>query len=274
MLASDFNTKISPTWCPGCGDYSVWAALKEALAKLGWRNDEFVVVYGIGCSGNMYDFVASRAFHALHGRAIPVAAGIRLVDPKLPVVCVVGDGDAYGEGLNHLVHAARANFDITVIVHDNRVYGLTTGQVSPTAGKGSRGKSTPQGTLEEPLNPLALAITQGASFVAQGFAADVSHLTNLIVSAVNHPGFALLNVLQPCVTFNKTQTAKWFLENSYKLEEPGNPRSKMEALQLVVGTEKLPLGVLYRDKRPTYEVSLSAGLSTRPDISDLLDNFR
>lgn len=257
MLARDFDTDYSPTWCPGCGDFGIWAALKEALVNLGFKPDGFVIVYGIGCSGNMNDFVKSHRFHSLHGRAVPNAIGMRLANHKLPVICVVGDGDCYGEGGNHLIHAARGNFDLTVLVHDNRVYGLTTGQASPTSEKGYKSKSTPKGIIEVPVNPLALAVTQGATFVAQGFAGDVRHLTELITTAVKHKGFSLLNILQPCPTFNKVNTPLWYQERIFKLDEAedGN-RSRLESLKLVVDTEKIPLGIIYREERETYEESL------------------
>lgn len=277
MLAKDFNTEYQPTWCPGCGNYSIWAGLKEALAKLGWCPEEFVIVYGIGCSGNMYDFVESNGFHALHGRAVPNAVGIRLANHKLPVICVVGDGDCYGEGGNHLIHAARGNFDITVLVHDNRVFGLTTGQVSPTAEQGYQSKSSPQGVIEVPINPLSLAITQGATFVAQGFAGDARHLTDLIITAVNHKGFSLVNILQPCVTFNKVNTLKWYQERITKVDNgavDGNRSrfSRVEALKLAIDSEKLPLGVVYQEKRKTYEESLPEP-SPKLNLDRLLSEF-
>ena len=255
ISVSDYNTEYSPTWCPGCGDYGIWAALKQALADLGWRPDQFVIVYGIGCSGNMNDFVKSYGFHALHGRALPVAVGIRLANHKLPVFCVVGDGDCYGEGGNHFLHACRGNYDLTVIVHDNRVYGLTTGQASPTADRGYRSKSTPQGIIEVPVNPLALAITQGATFVAQGFAGDTRHLSHLIKEAAEHRGFAVVNVLQPCVTFNKINTYSWFKERLERVEGRGE-RLRIEALQMVLERQKIPVGIIYREHRATYEESL------------------
>lgn len=278
MLAKDFDTDYAPTWCPGCGNYGIWTALKEAFVKLGWKPDEFVVVYGIGCSGNMNDFVESSRFHALHGRAIPNAVGIRLANHKRPVICVVGDGDCYGEGGNHLIHAARGNFNLTVLVHDNRVFGLTTGQASPTAGKGYQSKSTPQGVIETPVNPLALAITQGVTFAAQGFAADMPRLSDLIAAAAKHRGFSLVNILQPCVTFNKVNTLEWYRERTYKLDD--KERTKDEALKLVVDSKRIPLGVIFREERQTYEGSLPQ-LKDRPlvekgpfsDLGSILDDF-
>lgn len=244
----------SPTWCPGCGDYGIWASLKNTLVKLGWDMDKFVIVYGIGCSGNMTDFVKSHGFHALHGRAIPNAVGIKLANHKLKIICVVGDGDCYGEGGNHLLHAVRGNHDIIVIVHDNRVYGLTTGQTAPTSPKGFKSKSTPEGVIELPINGLALALVQGASFVGRGFAGDVPHLSQIFEAALTHTGFALVDVLQPCVTFNKINTYQFYRERIYKLEETGHDSTdKEQALKKAVfEPDKIATGVLYRESRPAY----------------------
>ncbi len=247
-------TAYTPTWCPGCGDYGIWAALKNTLVKLGWGMDQFVIVYGIGCSGNMTDFIKSHGFHSLHGRAIPNAIGIKLANHKLKVICVVGDGDFYGEGGNHFLHAARGNHDITVIVHDNRVYGLTTGQTAPTSQKGFKSKSTPAGVIEQEINGLGLAIIQGASFVARGFAGDIPHLSTIFKAALTHTGFSLVDVLQPCVTFNKINTYQFYRERVYKLEESGyNPANKRQAFEKVVfDTEKIATGIIFEDQRQAY----------------------
>ncbi len=247
-----------PTWCPGCGNFGIWAALKTAFLKLGYSPDKFAVVYGIGCSGNMNDFLWVNSFHALHGRALPNAIGIKIANHDLPVVAIVGDGDCYGEGGNHLIHAARGNHDITVIVHDNRVYGLTTGQVAPTAIKGFKAKSTPTGIIEVEINPTALAITQGATFVAQGFSGDINHLVDLIITAVQHKGFSLVNIFQPCVTFNHQTTYQWYREKIYKLtKENHDPRNMKQALAKSLETvEKIPIGLIYQSDRPAYTSNL------------------
>ncbi len=257
MNLIDYQTKHFPTWCPGCGDFGIWGALKASFVRMNWQPHEFVIVFGIGCSGNMADFLKCCGFHSLHGRAIPNAVGIKTANHKLPVICVVGDGDCYGEGGNHLIHAARGNHDLTVVVHDNRVYGLTTGQVAPTASTGFKSKSTPAGIIEKPFNPLALAISQGATLVAQGFAGDIPHLTDLLVKAYQHRGFALVNVLQPCVTFNKVNTYLYYRQNTYKLDDSYDPTNKIEALKKAVDNEKIPLGIIYQENRPTYQASLS-----------------
>lgn len=271
-----------PTWCPGCGNFGIWAALKSAFTKMGMTPDNFALVYGIGCSGNMNDFLWTTSFHALHGRAVPNAIGVKIANHTLPVVVVAGDGDCYGEGGNHLLHACRGNHDITVIVHDNRVYGLTTGQVAPTALKGFKAKSTPSGIIEVPVNPLALALSQGASFVGQGFSGDMVHLVDLIVQAVKHKGFSLVNVFQPCVTFNQVTTYAWYRERVYKLtQENHDPSNSSKALAVASQSEeKIPLGLLYQIDRPSYTGSLpqlDAGPlvnNTKPvELESILQSF-
>ncbi len=254
----DFNG-YTPTWCPGCGDWGIGIAIKQALVQLNLSPSDVVVVFGIGCSGNMNDFLNCYGFHALHGRAIPNAIGIKIANHNLPVIAVVGDGDCYGEGGNHLIHAARGNHDITVIVHDNRVYGLTTGQVAPTAQKGYKSKSTPQGIIERPINPLSLALTQGATFVAQAFAGDAPLMVEIIKKGISHKGFSLINILQPCVTFNKVNTYQYYQEKCYQLEDDYNPNDYQQALERVqeVDKEKFPLGVIYQKNEPTFTDSLS-----------------
>lgn len=249
----------SPTWCPGCGDWGIGASLKSAFVQLGHDPSSVFVVFGIGCSGNMNDFLNAYAIHSLHGRAIPNAIGIKLAQHDKPVICVVGDGDCYGEGGNHFLHAVRGNHDITVVVHDNCVYGLTTGQVAPTAGKGFKSKSTPAGIIETPVNPLLLALTQGASFVAQGFAGDVPGMIELIKKGIEHKGFSLVNILQPCVTFNKINTYEYYRQKSYKLDEQHSADNLRAAIEMAVKQaqeEAYPLGVLYNTKRPTFAESL------------------
>jgi len=247
-----------PTWCPGCGNWGIGVAIKSALVRLQMTPSQTAVVFGIGCSGNMNDFLNAYALHSLHGRSIPNAIGIKLANHKLLVMAVVGDGDCYGEGGNHFLHACRGNHDIKVIVHDNRVYGLTTGQVSPTARKGTRSKSTPFGIIETPVNALTLALTQGATFVAQTFAGDTVHMTEIIKKALIHRGFALVNVLQPCVTFNKINTYHYYMNHTYKLPDDEEKIDYRRALDmsLEVIEEKYPLGVLYKIDRPAFHEQL------------------
>jgi len=252
-------TGYPPTWCPGCGNWVIGVALKQALVELGYSPDGVVVVFGIGCSGNMNDFLNAYGFHSLHGRAIPNAIGIKLANHKLPVIAVVGDGDCYGEGGNHLIHAARGNHDITVLVHDNRVYGLTTGQVAPTAQKGFKSKSTPRGIIELPFNPLSLTLLAGATFLGQAFAGDTIFLKELIKQAILHKGFSLLNILQPCVTFNKINTYQYYQSRIYKLDNNYLKENFEEALKKAnqLYEERFPIGVIYQIKKPTFNEQLS-----------------
>lgn len=244
----------NPTWCPGCGDWGIGIAIKQALVQLGLDPSSVAAVFGIGCSGNMNDFLNAYAIHSLHGRALPNAIGIKIANHKLPVIAIVGDGDCFGEGGNHLIHACRGNHDITVIVHDNGVYGLTTGQVAPTAQKGFKSKSTPSGILETPINPLALTITSGATFVAQSFAGDAVHSIAMIRAAISHKGFSIVNILQPCVTFNKINTYQYYLQRVYKLDDSYKKDDLKIAVQksLEMNEEKFPLGIIYQTSRPTY----------------------
>lgn len=250
----------TPTWCPGCGDWGIGIAVKTALVQLGLDPSSVAVVFGIGCSGNMNDFLNAYAIHSLHGRALPNAIGAKIANNKMPVIAIVGDGDCYGEGGNHFIHACRGNHDITVIVHDNGVYGLTTGQVAPTAQKGYKSKSTPAGIIEVPINPLTLALTQGATFVAQAFAGNVNQVVDMIKSGINHRGFSLVNVLQPCVTFNKINTYKYYLQHVYQLTTEHNRENFDEALKKgaeMTLSERFPLGILYRTVKPGFTDQLS-----------------
>ncbi|OGK17997.1 hypothetical protein A3G67_04555 [Candidatus Roizmanbacteria bacterium RIFCSPLOWO2_12_FULL_40_12] len=244
----------TPTWCPGCGDWGIGAAIKASFAQLGLDPSSLAIIFGIGCSGNMNDFLNAYAIHSLHGRALPNAIGAKLANHKMPVVAIVGDGDCYGEGGNHFLHACRGNHDITVIVHDNGVYGLTTGQVAPTALKGAKSKSTPSGIIETSVFPLTLALTQGATFVAQSFAGDMKHMVEMIKLGVSHKGFSLVNILQPCVTFNKVNTYQYYLERSYKLPENYDKSDYKLALSTAVemNYEKYPLGILFQEEKPPY----------------------
>ena len=202
----------------------------------------------------MNDFLNAYAIHSLHGRAIPNAIGIKIANHQMPVLAIVGDGDCYGEGGNHLIHACRGNHDITVIVHDNGVYGLTTGQVAPTAQKGFKSKSTPNGILETPINPLALTVTSGATFVAQSFAGDALHVVSTIKAAIEHKGFSIVNILQPCVTFNKVNTYQYYLKRVYKLDANYKNDDFKIAVQksLEINEEKFPLGVIYQVEKPSF----------------------
>ena len=272
LTAETFNTTFLPTWCPGCGNFGIWKSIEGAFAKLGIGPDDGLIVYGIGCHGNMYDWMNMYGFIGLHGRTLPVAQGVKLANHKLPVVVVSGDGDGLGEGGNHFMHAAKRNPNITVVLHDNQVYGLTTGQASPTAKPGFKTKSTPEGATDEPINPLALAIVAGATFVARGFAGDLVGLSALMAEAIAHKGFSVIDVLQPCVTFDKVHTYQWYRQRLYQLGKEGYvPDNKQAALvKASEWGDKIPLGVFYKEERPTSE-DLEPALGTNTLVSSSLE---
>ena len=248
----------APTWCPGCGDWGIRIGIKTALEQLNLDPSTVFLSFDIGCSGNMNDFLNGYALHGLHGRALATAIGMKTANHAMTAIVIGGDGGIYGEGGNHFIHSCRGNHDVTVIVHGNMVYGLTTGQVAPTAKKGFKSKSTPNGIIETPVNPLALAISQGATFVSQGFAGDARGLIEIIKKAVMHKGFSLVNVLQPCVTFNKINTYPYYLQKTYKIEESYDPTHTQAAIakSMEVYEEKFPLGILYQSERPVYHEQL------------------
>jgi len=256
-----YKSEVKPTWCPGCGDYGILNAVKQALAELEIYPHEVLFVSGIGCGSKLPDYINANGMTTLHGRALPVAQGAKLANPKMHVIAVTGDGDGYGIGGNHLLHAMRRNINITHIVENNMVYGLTKGQTSPTSAKGFVTKTTPQGSPEDPVNPLALAVAAGAGFVARGFAGDPRYLAKLIARAIVHPGYALVDVLQPCVIFNRINTAQWYRERVYHLdEEPGyDPGDRDWAWQKAhEWGDRIPTGVFYEEEgRPTYEETVA-----------------
>lgn len=252
----DFETGTFPTWCPGCGNFGIWTALKAALAELNIEPHRTVVVFGIGCSGNEANFVRAYGFHGLHGRALPVAEGIALANHGLTTIVVGGDGDGYGEGMAHFIHTIRANPDITYIVHDNQVYGLTKGQASPTSERGFVTPSTPFGVTDTPVNPISLALAAGCGFVARGFAGDAAHLQWLIVAAIQYRGFALVDVLQPCVTFNHFNTYPWFYQRVVKLEQlHHDPASAEQAYRQALHDpqDTIPIGIFLNEQKKTLQ---------------------
>jgi len=242
-----------PDWCPGCGNFGILMALKQAVNELNLDPKNTILVSGIGCGPKMPLWINVGGFQSLHGRTLPIATGIKLANHKLDVFATSGDGDAYGIGTCHFIHTMRRNIDMVYIVHNNQVYGLTQGQASPTTDKGTRTKSTPYGLIEVPTRPLSLAIVTGATFVARGFAGDIPHLKSLIMEAHNHRGFAIIDVLQPCVTFNKINTYQWFQERVYKIGSEHDATNKMEALKLAESWDKkIPIGVYYRENKQLY----------------------
>lgn len=255
LTFTDYNNAMQPTWCPACGDFAIFMALKQALVALQIPPYNIFIVWGIGCSGNMSNWVNVYGAHSLHGRALPVASAAKLVNPSLTVIAEGGDGDGYGIGLSHFIHAMRRNLDITYIVHNNLIYGLTTGQTSPTSEHGFKTKSTPCGVIERPINPIALALSSDCTYVARGFSGDVSHLRDLIVGGIKHRGFALIDIFQPCVTFNNQNTYDWFKERVYKLQEVEGYTARDKQAAFARALEwgpKIPMGLFYQEERATY----------------------
>jgi len=249
---------VDPDWCPGCGDFGVLKAVKMAAGKAGVAPKDLVVISGIGCSSNLPGYVHAYGVHSLHGRAVAVATGVRLANIDLKVVITGGDGDGYGIGIGHFIHAMRRNLDLTYVVMDNQIYGLTTGQASPTTMKDMRTKSTPRGNVELPINPIALALVSGATYVARGFSGDPNHMADLIAGGIQHKGFALIDAFSPCVTYNKLNTYPWFKKRVYKLEEDRaynstNVRAALE--KSFEWGDRIPISLFYRDEQPTYEDS-------------------
>ncbi len=243
-----------PAWCPGCGNFGILRAFKDAMVELGIEPHQFTIVSGIGQAGKFPHYFKCNTFNGLHGRTLPVATGIRLSNHDMLVVAVAGDGDCYGEGGNHLTHAIRRNINVKLFVHDNQIYGLTKGQASPTSMEGMKTKNQPFGVFSEQLNPMALAAALDCSFAARGFAGDNEHLKGLIKEAVNHKGFALVDILQPCVTFNKINTYEWYKQRVYHVEPEHNPENKIEAFKKALEWgDRIPIGIIYRNNRPILE---------------------
>ena len=269
----EYVGKVKPDWCPGCGDFAVLNALQRALAELDIAPHNVQIVSGIGCSSNLPGFIHAYGFHGLHGRALPVATGAKLGNHALTVIATGGDGDGYGIGVGHFIHTCRRNVDMTYIVMDNQIYGLTTGQASPTTEKDIRTKSTPEGTIETALNPIALALSSGATYVARGFSGDNLHLAQLMKGAIEHKGFALVDVFSPCVTYNKHNTYPWFRERVYKLEDERHDPSDF---RLVIEKAfewgvRIPLGLFYKVERPTYEDQEPALRNGKPLVKQSLE---
>jgi len=258
-----FRGEEKPTWCPGCGDFGILMSLQQAITDLDLYPHQVCLVSGIGCGSKLPYYMRANGYDSLHGRALPVATGIKLGNHDLKVIVISGDGDGYGIGGNHFIHTMRRNPDMTHIVENNQVYGLTKGQYSPTSPKGYIGSTSPEGAIEVMTNPIAMAVAGGATFVGRGFAGDPKHLRQLIVKAMQHKGYSLVDILQPCVTYNKVNTYDWYKERAYKLgedEEAGYDPSNYAAAweKAKEWEERIPIGVIYQeDSRPTYEEQVS-----------------
>lgn len=259
----NLNTYAKNTWCPGCGNFGILAAFKQVIVELSdiIKKEQFVVLTGIGCHGKIYDYVNLNGFYCLHGRAIPVATGIKMANTSLYPIVFSGDGDVYGEGFSHVVFAAKRNSDITLIVHNNLVYGLTTGQFTPTSPKGYRGKSTPKGSIEEPINPLQILLVSNATFVGRTFSGDVKHMKEIIKSAIVHKGFSIVEILQPCISF--FDTTNFYRKHIYKVENKDN----LERAIKIAGEwkynlnedAKIPIGIFFEIERDVFEEQIRNG---------------
>jgi 2-oxoglutarate ferredoxin oxidoreductase subunit beta len=258
---ADFGSPERPTWCTGCGNFGILNAIKMALTELDIAPHEILICTGIGCGSKLPHYMKVNGLHGLHGRPLPVATGARLANHRFRVLTVHGDGDGYGMGLGHFAHAARRNIGLVDLVQNNRVYGLTKGQYSPTSTPGMHTPTSPEGAIEAPVPPLALAITMGATFVARAYPGELRHLVSVLVQALQHDGYALVDVLQPCVTFNRASAYDFYNERVYKLEETGHDVSDRAAAweKAFEWGERIPIGVVYRvEGQPTYEEQVPA----------------
>jgi 2-oxoglutarate/2-oxoacid ferredoxin oxidoreductase subunit beta len=273
VTLKDYESNVENAWCPGCGNFAILAAVKKALVGLNLEPQQICFVSGIGQGPKLPHYTRGNVFNGLHGRTLPAATGIKLSNHELTVIGIDGDGGAYGEGLNHLLAAARRNVNITYLVTNNQVYGLTKGQASPTSETGTITKTTPFGSIDQ-LNPLKLALASDISFLARGFSGEPEHLAGLIMAAIKHRGFALIDILQNCVSFNHVNTFAWYKQRVYKLDAGYNPADKAVATAAAAAKaeewgDKIPIGIIYKQERPLYEDSLPqlrAGLLVKQPI--------
>ncbi|MFW6384594.1 MAG: 2-oxoacid:ferredoxin oxidoreductase subunit beta [Halodesulfurarchaeum sp.] len=266
---TDFKSDEQPTWCPGCGDFGVMNGIMRTLANRGHSPAKTFVVAGIGCSGKIGTYMHTYALHGLHGRALPVAAGVKMANPDLEVIAAGGDGDGYSIGAGHFIHAVRRNVDMTYVVMDNRIYGLTKGQASPTSRSDFETSTTPEGPKQPPINPLALALASGGSFIAQSFSSDAQRHVEILDAAMDHDGFSLVNTFSPCVTFNDVDTYDYFNEYLVDVADTDHdPTDYDAAVSKILDTEAEYMGVLYRDP-DAMSLTQTEGLTE--DMSDLDD---
>jgi 2-oxoglutarate ferredoxin oxidoreductase subunit beta len=263
LQPADYRSDIEPTWCPGCGDFGVISAITKALSELKIRPENVVSVSGIGCSSRAPLFLKNYSMHVLHGRAIPTAIGVKIANPDLTVLVEAGDGDLFSIGSGHNPHAARRNIDITVLCMDNQVYGLTKNQISPTSREGLYGSLTPYGSIDKPINPISYMLTFGATFVAQTYAGNLKHMSDIIKKAISHRGFSFVNIISPCPTYNKVDTFKYYKDKTIDINEQGHNEldNLQKALELAMKdlehyyneSAKVPIGIFYQKEEPTYQ---------------------
>ena len=271
----DYETSYKNHWCPGCGNFGILEAMKAALVSLKIPPEQLLIVSGIGQAAKTPHFLKCNMFHALHGRALPLATGAKIANHNLKILVNSGDGDCYGEGGNHFMHAIRRNVDLTLLVHNNKTYGLTKGQASPTSDFGMVTPLQLHGVISESFNPLAVALSLGAGFVARGFSGNMGHLSRLIQEGISHKGFSLIDILQPCVSFNRVNTYDWYKKRVYDLfEENYVPDNFEKAMNLArQWDEKIPIGIIYKEEKPTFTDRIEV-LNQGPLISQKYDSGR
>ena len=272
VTIENYNSTVPNAWCPGCGNFGILQAVKKALIELEIEPYRLLFVSGIGQGPKLPHYTRGNVFNGLHGRTLPVATGAKIANHELTVIGIDGDGGAYGEGVGHLLASMRRNVDITYLAHNNQVYGLTKGQASPTSDTGFVTRTTPSGA-GQPLNPVALALASNASFVARGFAGDIDHLSDIIRAGISHRGFSLIDILQPCVSFNPKNTYQWYRERVYRLDDESdyNPEDRQAALtRAEEWGDRIPIGIIFKKERPVYEEQLPA-LKEMPLVRQELD---
>jgi 2-oxoglutarate ferredoxin oxidoreductase subunit beta len=254
-MSKKYDTTATNTWCPGCGNFAILNAVKQTLAEMNKEPEEVVAVTGIGCHGKFTDYIGVNGIHTIHGRVLPVATAVKLANHELTVLGFAGDGDGMNIGIGHYPHAVRRNVNMTYILHNNLIYGLTTGQTSPTSKKGYVSKTSPRGSWEKAINPLTQALTSGATFVSRVYSGELDHFKNVLKQAINHDGFALVDVLQPCISWNKVNTYQYYRDRVVKLEDMGHNTEDwdMSYLRAEQWGDKIPIGVFYKSEEPPYE---------------------
>lgn len=273
LTLQDYRGQI-PAWCPGCGNFPILRTFKEVMVELGLEPHQFMVVSGIGQAAKLPHYTRCNTFNGLHGRTLPVATGIRLANHSMHVVITTGDGDCYGEGGNHFMAAIRRNVNMKLFVHDNQIYALTKGQPSPTTGEGTKAKNVPYGVAIGQFNPMATAVALDCSFAARAFAGDTEHLKAMMREAMDHKGFALIDILQPCVTFNKVNTYEWYRRRVYHIEAGYDPEDRAAAFKKALEWgDRIPIGVIYRNHRPVYEERIPM-ISEKPLVQQQFDDTK
>jgi len=280
LSAKDYRSAVRPVWCAGCGNYGTWNAMTQALADLKLDPDKIIMTSGIGCASRFPYFMKGYTLHGVHGRALPTAIGMKIARPELTVIVVGGDGDGFSIGGGHIPHISRKNVDLTYVFSNNNVYGLTKGQTSPTSAMGQRTATSPVGVTDPPINPVLWLISVGATFVARSFTADLPHLRSMITQAIQHPGFAVVEALTPCPTFNKEMDFKTLAQKVQAVPDTHDPSNRLAAMALAMDVNKFYTGVLYREIRPTYmeykaavEKRLGRFADDREGLRELINEF-